>query len=448
MSDVSLERFEANSFMGIDKSKPVVIDFTPLKKNKGVVEFIGDEGLCKTSALCGILYAMGAAFDINKKQLINKKDEAIDINFKFTHEEEKYEVVITADRVVLKKFDEDSEKWKREDEPGNTLRRIFGPVGMSPFALRTMRGKDQIEYVQDLFGSGEDSKKKHRELEAAYDKLFEQRRDVNRDIKNIKGFLETEPLYKNFQASEEKFKTPPSAKKEKENYEALSKLNNQFNNVDSEIARLSSGVSNKKNEVKELEKRLAAAKQEIADSEKKISDYEKWKTDNKDIPQKFKAAGIAFTALSNTIAEHEKWKNIIEKKKELDELEQSSQRATATLQELETDMLKLTSSYLPKIPGLKLKVRPSIDKDKEEIGLYYNEFTMAQLNESEFAKLWAKVFIAKEMNFLFFENLNSYGSGAVSVINELAKQDGVIVFGSRMDRKKKHLEIAFNSKVD
>ena len=48
-------------------------------------------------------------------------------------------------------------------------------------------------------------------------------------------------------------------------------------------------------------------------------------------------------------------------------------------------------------------------------------------------------------NFLFFENLSSYGSGAVGVINELAKQDGVIVFGSRMDRKKKSFEIAFNS---
>ena len=152
--------------------------------------------------------------------------------------------------------------------------------------------------------------------------------------------------------------------------------------------------------------------------------------------------------LSNKLADQRKWTDVLEKEKELKSFEKASEKATQQLADLDLEMLKLTSSYLPKIPGLKLKVKPSIDKDKEEIGLFYNEFTMAQLNESEFAKLWAKIFIEKDMSFLFFENLNSYGSGAVSVINELAKEDGVLVFGTRMERKQKHLEINFNTRVE
>ncbi len=169
---------------------------------------------------------------------------------------------------------------------------------------------------------------------------------------------------------------------------------------------------------------------------------------NKDVPEKYAAANNAWMNLSKKMAEYEKWASVLEKEKDLKKMESAATKATQQLADLDLEMLKLTSSYLPKIPGLKLKVRPSIDKDKEEIGLFYNDMTMAQLNESEFAKLWAKIYSEKDMGFLFFENVTSLGSGAIGVINELAKEEGVYVFASRMDRKVKSLAINFNSKIE
>lgn len=449
MSDINLERFEANSFMGIDSSRPIVIDFTKRRKNQNIVELVADEALCKTSTICGILYAMGAAFGINKKQLFNKKDGKLDVNLKFTYDEEKYEVVVSDDRLTLKKFNEDEGKWQKQDEPVATLQKIFGPVGLSPFILRTMRGKDQIEYVQDIFGSGDDTKKKHAKLEADYDDLFGKRRDVNRDIKNLKGALDVESLYQNYEESAERFKTPIVADKEKAAYDGISKKNREYVDYKNSILpHKKSQFSELQTQIAQLEKQLAVAKEKSVEMKTSIDKAEKWIDDNKTIPVLFKKADADWLNLSQKIADQKKWNDILQKEKELKSNEKASEKATTQLADLDLEMLKLTSSYLPKIPGLKLKVRPSIDKDKEEIGLYFNEFTMSQLNESEFAKLWAKIFTEKEMNFLFFENISSLGSGAINVINELAKEDGVMVFGSRMDRKKKSLEISFNSKIE
>lgn len=449
MSDINLERFEANSFMGIDTSRPVIIDFTKRRKNQNIVELVGDEALCKTSTICGVLYSMGAAFDINKKQLFNKKDGKLDVNLKFSYEGDKYEVIVSDDRLTLKKFSEDDGKWKKQDEPGTTLRKIFGPVGLSPFSLRTMRGKDQIEFIQDLFGSGDDTKKKHAKMEADYEKLFDQRRDVNREIKSLTGALNVEPLFQNYEQSQEAFKATIVAGKEKDAYEEISRKNREYLNYkDNVLPAKKSALSSKQKEIADLEQRLAAARKEERDISTAIEKAEKWVDDNKTIPAQFKKADADWLNLSGKLADQRKWTDILQKEKDLKAFEKASDKATQQLADLETEMLKLTNSYLPKIPGLKLKVKPSIDKDKEEIGLFYNDMTMAQLNESEFAKLWARIFAEKDMSFLFFENISSLGSGAINVINELAKEEGVYVFGTRMDRKKKSLEINFNSKIE
>lgn len=449
MSNIELELFQANSFMGIDRTRPVVVDFTKRKKNQRVVEFVGDEALCKTSSICGILYAMGAAFDINKKQLFNTKDGTIDESLKFSYDGDRYEVVVSGDRLILKKFHEDSDKWKKEDEPVATLKKMFGPVGLSPFALRTMKGKDQIEYIQDLFGSGQDTKKKHRALEEAYDELFDKRREVNREIKNLTGALNTEPLYINREESEKAFTVKVTADKERKAYEEISTKNREYlnyqNNTQPNNERI---LREKTSKVAELQKQLKAALEEEKKAVDVVDKGKKWLSDNKNIPTEFAKADKDWMNLSTKLKEQDKWNDILQKEKALREYEAATVRATSQLIDLESEMMKLTASYLPKIPGLKLKFKPSIDKDKEEVGLFYNGMTMAQLNESEFAKLWARVFVEKNISFLFVENLNSYGSGAVSVLNELAKEDGVLVFGTRMDRKKKSLEIVFNAKIE
>lgn len=445
---VNLERFEAKSFMGIDQSKPIVIDFASRKKNQNIIELVGDEALCKTSTICGILYAMGGALNIDKKELFNTIDGALDVNLKFEYDEEKYEVIVKNDRITLKKYNEESDKWKTQDEPMATLRRIFGPVGLSPFRIKQLEGKKQIEFFQEMFGSGEDTKKKHKKLEDDYDKLYSDRREINRVIKSLNGALQEESLYLEYEKNQKRFKNPINAEKEKQRYDELAKKNSDYNMVkDQKLPALEERLKNKKDEIADLERQLAAAKASEIELTKGVSDYKKWVADNKGIEKEYAAANENWLNMSKLLSEQARWKDVLKKEKELNDCEAASAKATQQLQDLDLEILKLTKSYMPKIDGLKMVVKPSIDKEKEEIGVFYNGKSMAQLNESAFVKMWAEIFFEKGIYFLFFENLNSYGSTAVSLLNELAKE-GATIFGSRLERKKRKLEINFNSKIE
>ncbi len=163
--------YSAESFMGIDKSSPVFIDFTGMKKN-GFVEMAGDQGRGKTSRLTGIAYAMGAALNIDKKKLMNRIDKAIDEEIVVEKGDATYKVVVTDSRVTVKR--QVGEGWKNvtENTPTELVKDIFGPVGMSPLNVKEMDGKKQIEFFQKMFGSGEDASKKIKKLEDDIDTVL------------------------------------------------------------------------------------------------------------------------------------------------------------------------------------------------------------------------------------------------------------------------------------
>ena len=147
---LELEKFEANSFAGISSTSPVIIDFTAKRKNQNVVEFTGDQGSGKSSTLMGILYAMGATFNLDKKKLLNSIDSAIDETLSFKYEGESYQVIVKTARIELKKLNENG-KWSAVDSPVAMLRKMFGPVGLSPFSVKELKGKASAkEEILDL----------------------------------------------------------------------------------------------------------------------------------------------------------------------------------------------------------------------------------------------------------------------------------------------------------
>lgn len=445
MKDLNLEHFEATSFMGIDSTSPIVIDFTKRRKNQTVLELVGDQGIGKTSTLCGLLYAMGGTFEIDKKQLFNLKDNALDVNLKFTYKTDQYHVMVSSNRLTLKKYYKGDDKWRPENEPVSTLRSIFGPVGLSPFGLREKDGKDQIQYFRDVFGGGEEASKKEKKIETAITTLFNQRRDVNRDIKNLKGALESESLYQNYEKTQTKFKTPPNAKKEKEEYDALSLKVQEYNKAKSGMEGLKANKTVIENNIKELEQRLKNEKANLTTVENRISDGDKYLKENKEVPEKYQAANEAWINLSKSISEFDRWKAVLKKEKEMHEMEELSMKATGKLDELRLELLQLTETYLPKIKGLKIITANGLDDDKE--GVFLNDHSFAQLSESEYVDLWCQIWEKKGVNFIFLENTSSLGSGVVDTLNRLAK-NGAEVYATRMDRKKDAMEITFNTKID
>lgn len=445
MKDLHLKRFEANDFMGISAEDPIIIEFATARKGQGVTKLTGDQGVRKTSTLTAIMYLMGAAFDVDTKNFKNTTDETLDVKMEFDYEKEKYSVEASGNRLVLKKWFKEADKFVTVNEPKTVLRKIFGNLGISPMFLKSMEGKKQITWFKETFGTDEEATRKEKKIIESIDLVFNQRRDVNRDIKSIKGSLSLEPLFQNYEKSLEKFKKPVSAEKEKAAYDELTKKNIQFENAKRTLSSLKDDEIEIENKITDLREQLSKAEKQQLEIKDRIEKGEKWQTENKNIPKEYAAATEAWTNLSKTLAEQEKWKGILKKKKELDDNETASQEADGTLDKLRKDLLKLTKSYLPDIEGLEIRVKTGLD-DSEE-GIYYQCKTLAMLSESELWALFLQIWAEKDVQFVFCENVNSLGSDAIGILNGLVKS-GAQVFASEVIRKQKHMEISFSTKVD
>ncbi len=223
MADEKFEliAYDAKSFRGISKSDSIFIDFSKMRKNQGFVELMGKQGVKKSSTLQGIAYAMGGELGIDKKRLLNSIDQDLEEEIVGKKGGVEYKVEVGPSRISVKRKVGD-DKWKvaDDDTPTAMVRDLFGPVGLFP-DIQKQKGRQQIEFMQNMFGSGEEASKKMQKLENEYDKKFADRRDINRDATLLKGALEVEPLFQNYEASLKKFSKPISADKEKAKYEEL-----------------------------------------------------------------------------------------------------------------------------------------------------------------------------------------------------------------------------------
>lgn len=440
--DLSLQQFTANDFMGIDSSAPIVIDFSKARGN--VVKLTGDQGTKKTSTMTALMYVMGAAFNVDTKTFFNQTDEAIDVTLAFKYEGEDYVVTANGSRFMLKRKIKD--RMVQEAEPKTILKNIFGNLGVSPMFLKEKNGKQQIEWVKKTFGVEEEASKKEVKITTQLKEAETNRREVNRDIKNTKGALELEPLFQNFEASQKKFKEAPSAKKEKEAFEALQEKNAEYDRAESGIAQLKQEIANRNNIIAELKKKLKAEEDALMAAQKRKEASDKWLKDNESVPADYEAAQEKWLNLSKTLADHEKWKTIVKRKSELDDMEETVNVTNGLIDKLRKQLLELTATYLPKVPGLEIRVKVGLDDEDE--GIYYHNKSLAMLSESELWDLFADhIWPAKDVFFIFCENITSLGSQAIANMNKLVKDKKAMIFASEVDRKKDEMSITITSKI-
>lgn len=444
MKDLHLIEFEANSFAGIDKEQPVIIHF----KNKPVTLLRGDQGTNKSSTLNALMSVMGAVFNFETKNFVNKKDDTIDVKLKFNHKGTDYEVMQSGNRVTLKRFYKESNKWIAEGSPKETLREIFGNLGVSPMFLKDLPGKKQIEWFKETFGATEDVSKKEKKLQADLEKIFAQRRDLNRAIKETDGALKSNVLYKNYEKNQAKFAKHLSADKEKEKLETLRTKKENFDKVKNGFEHLKKDRVNHLTRIEQLQVQIDAETRALTAVEKRIADGEAYIKASNGIETEFSEANEAYLNISKTIAEQTQWKDVLKKEKELDEMEQTVVLATDQIVQLRVAILELTSTYLPKIKGLEIRTKGfSIDNGDEDEGIFYQDKSLAQLSESELWDLFLLIWEKMEVYFVFCENISSLGSQAVQTLNRLAKEKKAQIFASEVDRKKDTMEISFETKI-
>lgn len=448
---LELVRFEAESFMGIDKTDKVIIDFTKMRKNR-FVELAGDQGQGKTSTLIGLMYAMCGNVPLEKKRLMNSIDKDISEQLEFKHNDENYRIEVSATRISLKKEVKDG-KWTVQPSPVEMIKDIFGPVGMFPMHVKEMDGRKQIKFFQDMFGSGEDASKKMKKLEEEIDNVFAERRDINRDVKTLSSALEIEPLYQNREQSEERFAKTINAEKEQKLFEELSKKKADYDKYVTSLSLLKVEQATAKEKIEELKQQLAEAENYEKQVSERVEKGEKWVENNKNIVPEFEKVSGEWLNLSKTLSDQEKWKDILKREKQLIEKQDQAIEKTGELDGLREKMLKEVKKCLPAVEGLTIKVATGLDKDDKQEGVFYlvpgkeNEQGIHELSESEYADMWCKIWEVTEVPIVVIENISSFGSTFIKTLNQFVKNGGT-VFYSKMDRKVKELQVEFKSKIE
>ena len=390
-----LTAYDGKSFRGINKGDSVFIDFTKMRKNQGFVELMGKQGAKKSSTLQGIAYAMGGELGIDKKRLFNSIDNDIDEELTGKKGNQEYKVEVGPSRISVKrKVSEDKWKVADDDTPQAMIKSLFGDVGLLPPNVQQLKGRQQIEFFQSLFGSGEEASKKMQKLETDYDKKFADRRDINRDATLLKGALEVEPLFQNYENSLKKFAKPINAEKEKKLYYEKSDKNADYERYKTNLDLLKSGQSDTRRQIEALKQQLIALEKEEKDTAERIIKGDKWMEDNKDVPKEYEKVQKEWLNLSQTMSDYNKWNDIQKKEKQLIEKQEQSATLTGELDELNEKILKATNDCLPKVKGLTAKVATGIDKNGKPEGMFYlvpgkkEEQPLHELSETEIADMW------------------------------------------------------------
>lgn len=444
MKDIHLKNFEGRSFLGIDSDNPVVIDFTRARKN-GVTKLKGNQGTNKSSTIMALMSLMGAAFNFDLKHFVNRKDDTIDASLSFVYDGAEHEVIQSGTRVALKRHYKETDKWIPEGTPKETLRRIFGNLGVSPMFLKDLAGKKQIEWFKQTF-SNEDTSTRENKLLKQLAEVLDQRKEVNRAAKLLQATLEASPLYQNYEATAKKFATKIDAQAERAKLDALRESMTQYNRVCSTLDQLRSDVKYEEGRVEAARRALEEAEERLGNKKKQVAASEKHIAENKSIQKEFNAANDAWINIAKHLNEQNEWKYLQGKEKEYNEMLDASQQADGSVDKLRKELLSITSTYLPKIKGLTIKVKDGLDDEDE--GIFYQGKSLAQLSESELWDLFLEIWEDKGVQFIFCENINALGSQAVATMNRLVKEHKAQIFATEVDRTKNTMEISFNTKIE
>ncbi len=445
-NEVVFKNAEINSFLNIDKSKGVVIALPENKKSTPITKLSGNQQTGKTSTLYGIEYLLGGFFNIDTKDFVNKKDGVIDGLANLSKGNKDYAISANGatGRIIVKESVKDSDKQTTVSSPKEFVRELVGPLGVSPMFLKDLSGKKQIQWFKDTFGNNPKIQKQEEDIVQRIDTKFADRRDKNRDAKVLTGALEANPLYQNYEANSKKFTTVISADKEKKKFEEVTAKKKQYDQYQTAVEGIEGEVEIFGRTIENLEKQLADAKKGKEEAELRVVNGKKWLKENEVILKEYPAAEKEWLNVAQKVTDYNSWKVVLDNEKKLIVLQDESQTLDAEIDELRKELLELTHKYLPKIKGLTIKVKTSLDSEEE--GIYFEGMTLAQLSESELWGLFMQIWEAKGVRFIFCENVNSLGSDAISMLNKLAKE-GCYIFVSEMDRSSKEMKVTFETKI-
>lgn len=441
--------FTPEAFGGINDAnyKDMVIAF-PEEDNR-IVELEGDQGRCKTSLLNFVKTMCGGELPNNA---INSISNDMRGTCEFQIGDRVYRVRMTKGTFTVS-FSSPTEKGKIE-APKAKLQELIGNIGLSPMLLKEKKGKQQIEWLREVFRLSPEQKSLENTIKQNYAKAFEARTDVNREFNRLKKEVSDSGYY-DYDSENYVFATNEQYDRDFEivtnntfddatiqaRYDEAQRKVAQYGVATMRLDTHRETLLNQQRRIADLEKELEEAREAEAKTQQAIRDGEAWfaantnpKKELDDVVEVMKNSGEVRGKRDAIAAAFKKYHEYIgyEEKKIILE---------GQVAEYLEQQKEFTRETTPAIPGLEVIVGDWHQTKSE--GIYYYDRTPQQLSESEAWSLYLLLCKALGIRVVLLENVTSLGSDAVDVINEFVK-DGGYVFCTKMNRKQKIINVTFH----
>jgi len=431
---MKLKKVQVNAYGGINPSSPVILDFT--QTNWWKVE--GDFGTNKTSLIDAILTGL-AQKSKDDKDRINIASGKIDINVTFVGSDRKeYEIRCSKSKLELRY------SGGSIPEPVTMIRELIGPVGTTPMVVKEAKLSDIIKWLAAYSNkSAEQFEKEMLKFKEGIKDAEKSRADSNRSLKGLNEYLETEPMFTNWEESEKTYTKDVDVKKLSEELTEAGKKSDKYIRAEEKLKQLKDDKDDTAREIEDLRIKLAAKEKELLECNDAIEKGEKYLKDYKSDKTEYDAVRKRYDRAALDKADYDKWQEIKKKKKERDQFETASQLFDTVAKDLARDRKVKQSEILPDIKGVEL-VTDDVTEDgvmKKE-GLYYQGKNVRQLSETEWWALVMQIWKKYKVRIIVIDNYQSLGSYGAELLGKLSK-DGAYILTAEMNREQKTLEIYY-----
>lgn len=319
---------------------------------KPLVVIGGKNGAGKSSVLDSIVYALGGKTKMPAKPVRSGEDEA--------------EIVVELDGspplIVTRRIKADGKttvevKQKFEDgvesrvsSPQALLDSLVGRISFDPLEFVRLKPKDQVEMLKDVVGVSTD------DLEAEEKQVFDERADINRELKRVQGQLDGLPDHGDVEEVDVQALIGRLADITLQ-HKDVSDLEHAAAEAERSVALLETAISAHQETVKQLENELREAKKRVAERE---PDLEKRKQFAATARKKAEEAErIDDTPVKKMIVEaneiNRKFRDNQQRaaaQKTVDSLKAKSDALTAKIEQVRADKLKRMQSAKWPVAGL------------------------------------------------------------------------------------------------
>lgn len=404
------------------KEFKVLEDIESYPEGKNIL-LIGDNGVGKSSFIQAIKIALGSK-DVPPIKKGEWSVEATDkdgnpITFKAKVKDGKAKVTIEMNGM--------------KDSRVGTLKQLVGDIGIDPQEFvemsKTETGrKKQIEIFKGMFP--EDVVKELDDHKANIQALYEERTDLNRDVKYLKTDIEKHPMHgKN---AKDVQRVDVSAVLEK--IEEANKHNDVYDrSVDARNAIEEEQELNK-DRIKQLKEQLKKAQEEGRELEQRKAKADKWLSENNPIDTSELKSDLKHAEELNRQAD--KYEEYMKKEEQLEEKQEEVESMTVRIETMRAEVERFIREDMESpVPGLTF--------DDEQLMYNGTPVHPESLSTSEIIELGIKMTMAQnpDLGILFIEHGESIGKKRMEDILDIAKKNDWQIVMEQVERGTEKLTI-------